>query len=135
MAVPDSLTAWREFADRQTVEPQRLTMKQIAALSPDDKAVYYEARYAWLGSDVVLETHDTEALTRQTRIIMKRNTAMTATARRGLAMSGSSGLGKSTAAMLIGKRHEKAMRKKSGRAADHSYAPVVYTVVPPGTTV
>lgn len=33
MAVPDSLTAWREFVDRQAVEPQRLTMKQINALS------------------------------------------------------------------------------------------------------
>lgn len=63
---------------------------------------------------------------------MARNTAKTA--RRGLAMSGSSGLGKSTAALLIGKRHEKAMRKKTGRLDDNSYAPVVYAVVPPGTT-
>jgi Bacterial TniB protein len=87
-----------------------------------------------LAADVVLETHDTVALTRQTRIIMARNMAKTATARRGLAMSGSSGLGKSTAALLIGKRHEKAMRKKTGRHDDTSYAPVVYAVVPPGTT-
>ncbi|WP_236056463.1 TniB family NTP-binding protein [Mycobacterium sp. SM1] len=87
-----------------------------------------------MAADVVLETHDTAALTRQTRIIMARNMAKTATARRGLAMSGSSGLGKSTAALLIGKRHEKAMRKKTGRHDDNSYAPVVYAVVPPGTT-
>jgi hypothetical protein len=93
MAVPDSLTAWREFVDRQAVEPQRLTTKQITALSPDEKAAYDQARFGWLGADVVLETHDTAALTRQTRIIMARNSAVTATARRGLAMSGSSGLG------------------------------------------
>jgi hypothetical protein len=134
MAVPDSLTSWREFVDRQPVEPRRMTMKQISGLSPDEKAAYDQERFAWLAADVVLETHDTVALTRQTRIIMARNMAKTATARRGLAMSGSSGLGKSTAALLIGKRHEKAMRKKTGRHDDTSYAPVVYAVVPPGTT-
>ena len=53
---------------------------------------------------------------------MARNTAKTATARRGLAMSGSSGLGKSTAALLIGKRHEKAIRKKTGRQGDIGFA-------------
>jgi Bacterial TniB protein len=134
MAVPDSLTSWREFVDRQPVEPRRMTMKQISGLSPDEKAAYDQERFAWLAADVVLETHDTVALTRQTRIIMARNVAKTATARRGLAMSGSSGLGKSTAALLTGKRHEKAMRKKTGRHDDNSYAPVVYGVVPPGTT-
>lgn len=134
MAVPDSLASWREFVDRQPVEPRRMTMRQISGLSPDEKADYDQERFAWLAADVVLETHDTVALTRQTRIIMARNMAKTATARRGLAMSGSSGLGKSTAALLIGKRHEKAMRKKAGRHDDTSYAPVVYAVVPPGTT-
>lgn len=122
MAVPDSLTAWREFVDRQAVEPERLTMEQIAALSRDNKAAYDQSRFAWLAADVVLETHDTAVLTRQTRIIMARNTAKTATARRGLAMSGSSGLGKSTAALLIGKRHEKAIRKKTGRQGDIGFA-------------
>jgi hypothetical protein len=92
MAVPDSLTSWREFVDRQPVEPLRMTMKQISGLSPDEKAAYDQERFAWLAADVVLETHDTVALTRQTRIIMARDMAKTATARRGLAMSGSSGL-------------------------------------------
>jgi hypothetical protein len=40
MAVPDSLTSWREFVDRQPVEPRRMTMKQISALSPDEKAAH-----------------------------------------------------------------------------------------------
>jgi hypothetical protein len=102
MAVPDSLTSWREFVDRQPIEPPRMTMKQISSLSPAEKGAYDQQRFAWLAADVVLETHDTVALTRQTRIIMARNTAKIATARRGLAMSGSSGLGKSTAALLIG---------------------------------
>ncbi|EUA46211.1 ATP-binding protein [Mycobacteroides abscessus] len=134
MAVPDSLTGWREFVSRQVIEPDRLDMTAIAELSPPDKHTYDETRFAWLGSDVVLETHDTEALSRQIRIIMRRNTGGTATARRGLAMSGLPGLGKSTAALLIGKRYERFMRKRAGRQDDIEYAPVAYIVVPPGTT-
>jgi len=64
MAVPDSLTSWREFVDRQPVEPRRMTTKQISGLSPDEKAAYDHERFAWLAADVVLETHDTVALTR-----------------------------------------------------------------------
>lgn len=134
MAVPDSLTAWREFTARQAVEPPRLTAQQLTKLSTAEKNTYDEERFAWLGSDVVLESHDTEALTRQTRIIMRRNTGCTATARRGIAMSGCPGLGKSTTALLIARLHERAMRRKTGREVDINYAPSAYIVVPPGTT-
>ena len=133
MAVPDSLAAWREFVNRRNIEPEHLTMEQIRALSPVEKECYDQARFAWLGADVVLETPDTETLTRQTRVLIARNTAQTATARRGLAISGSAGRGKSTAGLLIGRRHERMMRTKLGRD-DDGFAPVVYTVVPPGTT-
>ena len=50
-----------------------MTMKQIRGLSPDEKAAYAQERFAWLAADVVLETHDTVALTRQTRIILARS--------------------------------------------------------------
>lgn len=133
MAVPDSLAAWREFVNRRNVEPEHLTMKQISALSPAEKETYDQQRFAWLGADVVLETPDTEALTHQTRVLMARNSAESATARRGLAISGSAGRGKSTAALLIGRRHKRVMRTKLNRY-DDGFAPVVYTVVPPGTT-
>lgn len=133
MAVPDSRAAWREFVNRRNIEPEHLTIKQIDALSPAEKDRYDQTRFAWLGADVVLETPDTETLTRKTRVLIARNTAQTATARRGLAISGSAGRGKSTAALLIGRRHERTMRAKLGRD-DDGYAPVVYTVVPPGTT-
>jgi TniB protein len=133
VAVPDSLAAWREFVNRRNIEPAHLTIEQIRALSPVEKERYDQARFAWLGADVVLETPDTETLTRQTRVLIARNTAQTATARRGLAISGSAGRGKSTAALLIGRRHERMMRTKLARD-DDGFAPVVYTVVPPGTT-
>jgi hypothetical protein len=64
---------------------------------------------------------------------MARNSAESATARRGLAISGSAGRGKSTAALLIGRRRERVMRAKLNRY-DDGFAPVVYSVVPPGTT-
>jgi hypothetical protein len=51
----------------------RMTMKQIRGLSPEEKAAYDQERFAWLAADVVLETHDTVALTRQTRIILARS--------------------------------------------------------------
>lgn len=133
MAVPDSLAAWRAFVNCRNVEPEHFTMKQISALSPAAKEDYDHQRFAWLGADVVLETPDTEALTHQTRVLMARNSAKSATARRGLAISGSAGRGKSTAALLIGRRHERMMRTKLNRY-DDGFAPVVYTVVPPGTT-
>ncbi|WP_427019130.1 ATP-binding protein (plasmid) [Pseudarthrobacter sp. P1] len=82
----------------------------------------------------MLETTDTEALARQTRITLARNAASTATARRGLAVSGAAGMGKSTALQLIGKRHEKAERTRLDRITDSAFAPVVYAVVPPATT-
>ncbi|BBY08937.1 TniB family NTP-binding protein [Mycobacterium noviomagense] len=133
MAVPDSLSAWREFVGHRPTTPDLLIPEELASLSPDAKLDYDQQRIAWLAADVVLETADTKALERQTRIILARNAAQTATARRGLALSGAAGLGKSTAALLIGKRHEKFMRTKTGRN-DANYAPVVYAVVPPGTT-
>ncbi|MCV7433729.1 ATP-binding protein [Mycolicibacterium bacteremicum] len=133
MAVPDSLAAWRDFVNRRNVEPEHLTMEQLSALSPAEKEDYDQQRFAWLGADVVLETPDTEVLTHQTRVLMARNSANSATARRGLAISGSAGRGKSTAALLIGRRHERMMRTKLNRY-DDGFAPVVYTVVPPGTT-
>ncbi|BAS09033.1 hypothetical protein AHiyo4_24550 [Arthrobacter sp. Hiyo4] len=43
-------------------------------------------------------------------------------------------MGKSTAALLIGKRHEKAERRRLARIDDASFAPMVYAVVLPATT-
>lgn len=60
---------------------------------------------------------------RPARIVIARGAANTAAARRGLAISGAAGMGKSTAALLLGKRQD-----------DRAFALVVYTVVSPATT-
>lgn len=128
------MTAWRQFVQHTPSEPERLSLKQVKALAREGKEVYDRARFAWLAADTVLETTDTTALARQTRITLARNAASTATARRGFAVSGAAGMGKSTAALLIGKRHEKAERRRLDRIGDAAFAPVVYAVVPPAAT-
>lgn len=134
MAAPDSLDAWRQYVGCSPVEPERLTLQELTALSREDKAEYDLARFAWLAADTVLETTDTQALSRQARILLARNAASTATARRGLAISGAAGMGKSTTALLLGKRHEKSERRRLGRVGDTAFAPAVHAVVPPATT-
>ena len=133
MAVPDTLTAWRTFIAHHPVQPAALTPRQLRAASPTAITDYHARRIAWLAADVVLETPHITALERQMRILLARNDSYTATARRGLALSGPAGLGKSTAALLIAKRHERRMRRHRP-AEDPNYAPVVYIVAPPGAT-
>ncbi|MGP5641801.1 TniB family NTP-binding protein [Corynebacterium variabile] len=135
MAVPDSLTGWREFVTHRNVEPERLSTDQIMALPPEDQESYNESRFAWIGADVVINTKDIAAVTDQVRVLRARLAAKRSTAGRTLAISGRAGVGKSTIAMLLGKKHEAAVRKKSGLpAGDLTVAPVVYLVVPPGCT-
>ncbi|MGY1640747.1 TniB family NTP-binding protein [Geodermatophilus sp. SYSU D00703] len=134
MAVPDSLNSWRGFVAYSPTAPDRMTPRELTGLSDEAKARYDEDRFRWLGSDLVLETEDIVTLQRQTEIAFARSVARSATARRGLAVTGPAGLGKSTAVLLIGKRHERKARLQAGRTGDAAFAPVVYTVVPPGTT-
>lgn len=128
MAVPDSLTAWREFAARRNVEPEQLSCEEIAALSEEDKAVYDESRFAWIGADVVIETKDLAAIEHQIHVIRARLSAQRSTAGRTLALSGRAGVGKSTIAMLMGKRHERIVRQKLELPTD---APDVAPVLAP----
>lgn len=135
MAVPDSLSAWRDFVTHQLTEPGILDLEELHALDPDDKEDYDEARFAWIGADIVVDTKDITAVADQVRLIRARLAAKRSTAGRALAISGQAGVGKSTVAMLLGKKHEGSTRRKLGiPAEDLSVAPVVYLVVPPGCT-
>lgn len=134
MSAPDSLDRWRRFVDHEPVEPKRLTMDQLAGLSATEKIAYDEARLAWMSDDVVLETNFTTVLANHVRRATARNAAPTSTSRRGIAVTGPAGMGKSTAVLLMGKRHELRMRAKLGTARPESFAPVVYVAVPAGTT-
>ncbi|MCH8565209.1 ATP-binding protein [Nesterenkonia sp. LB17] len=132
MAIPDSVTRWREFVAERVVEPEQLTNKQVLSLSPDEKNEYDDQRFAWIGADTVLETKDLARIDRHLRIIQARVSARSATAQRAFAISGRAGLGKSTTALTLGKRHERQRRKVLGNGVE--VTPVVYAVVPPGAT-
>jgi predicted ATPase len=104
VAMPDILTACRTFLADHPVQPPSLTSCRLRSLSPTAIADCHTRRIAWLAADVVLEAPPITALERQMRILLARNNSYSATARRGLALSGAAGLGKSTATLLIGKR-------------------------------
>ncbi|MFX4270732.1 TniB family NTP-binding protein [Propionibacteriaceae bacterium Y1685] len=132
MAIPDSLARWREFVAASPSEPERLSRKQVLALSPEDKEEYDEQRFAWIGADTVLATKDSDQIDKHLRIIQARVRTKSATAHRAFAISGRAGLGKSTTALTLGKKHERQRRKLLGDGPE--VTPVVYAVVPPGAT-
>lgn len=134
MAVPDCLTAWREFVARKNIEPEKKSRQQLNILTFEERTVYDESRFAWIGSDTVLDTKDLSAIESNVHIVRARLAAKRATAGRTLALTGRAGVGKSTTAMLMGKRHEKIMRDKIHTVRDTDIAPVIYLVVPPGST-
>lgn len=134
MAIPDSLQAWREYLDDKPHAPQSRTAREIAAMSADEKATYDDERVAFLDGNIILSTPDTDAIDLNARMLVTSLAANKFTARPGLAVSGPSTLGKSTATMWVAKQHELRMREKTGRGDDPSFAPVVYVPTPAGTT-
>ena len=124
MAIPDSLARWREFMSKRAVEPERLSMKRLQALSPEAKEAYDQQRFAWIGADTVLETKDSSQIEKHLRIVQARGNAPSATAKRAFAISGRAGLGKSTTALNLGRKHERARRRTLGDGPD--VTPVVY---------
>lgn len=139
MPVPDSLTAWRDHVNTLIEEPVRLGPSQLAALTPAEKAEYDDRRAAYLWGDLVLETKHTQALRGQARLAVARNRAKSVASRRGIAISGAAGAGKTTAVLALGAIHERGERKRRRQHPDRPYeasnlAPVVYATVPPGAT-
>ena len=118
MAIPDSLARWREFMSKRAVEPERLSMKRLQALSPEAKEAYDQQRFAWIGADTVLETKDSSQIEKHLRIVQARGNAPSATAKRAFAISGRAGLGKSTTALNLGRKHERARRRTLGDGPD-----------------
>ena len=134
MAVPVTLHAWRAWAERpDPVPPARLSAADRQALPGQAQLAYDRERLAWLSADVVFDTDDVKALTRMVRVATVRNRVDSATARRAIALSGASTLGKSTAVLHLGRRHDRAVRAREPahpHGRDDALHPVVYVVVP-----
>lgn len=135
MAVPNTIDRWRDFVSRspESDKPTLRTPEELARMSAEAKEHHDGQRAAWFGSDFVLRTSDVDLLSKWERRAALLGTAQSATATRGIAVSGRSTLGKSTAVLAVGRQHELRCRR---RQPDHDsdYAPVVYVVVPAGTT-
>lgn len=133
MGVPASLQAWREFIARPNPQPPpQLDWKAWQRLPPTAREDYDEARIGWLASDVIFVTHDIEELTTMARVAALENKKESATARRGISVSGPSTLGKSTAVLHLGRVHERRARARDRLGPE--YQPVAYVVVPAGNS-
>ena len=141
MAVPDRLAEWQALMTRPDPQPPpRVTFAELGRLSARPRKVYDDQRVRWLSADVVFATPDVVELTRLSGIVLSRNRAASSTAHRALAISGSSTLGKSTAAIHLARLHHRhTTRREPGNRTrrtrpDGAVEPVIYVVVPAGTT-
>lgn len=133
-STPDSLTGWRDFMMYKPNRPAVLLTSERDALKLAKREDYDDARITFINAPMVLPTPDLDILIREERIVTGLNRGHHFTARQALAVSGRQTMGKSTAAMYLGRRHEERMRAKSARETDNRYTPVVYLTTPPQTT-
>ncbi len=131
---PDSLSAWRTFVAYRAERPDPLSVKERDSLTPLLRERYDDARIEFVSAPIVLPTPDLERLIRESKIVTGLNRGAQFTARQALAVSGSQTLGKSTAAMYLGRTHEDHERAKHSREDDLAFAPVLYVSAPPQTS-
>src|SRR3954454_2552676 len=125
----------RARADRpDPVRPPRLSVPGRQALPSAAREMYDAQRLAWHSADVVFDTDDVQALTRMVRVATVRNRVDSVTARRAIALSGASTLGKSTAVLHVGRRYDRRTRARRPPALRAACHPVVYLVVPAAAT-
>lgn len=130
-APPTTKEGWAAFVDQPAPQLDRLTGRQAAALTPDERDAHDEARIAHHARLIVVATPAVDQIVKTGRRLVVLN-AGTDTARRSLIVTGDSGTGKSTAIKQLGKHHEVLARRR--RAFRGSFLPVVYVTVPPAAT-
>lgn len=131
---PQNVRAWREFTSYKTPFVEKLTVKELGKLSDAEREAYDEKRIAQINAWAIFRTPVLESLRRQLRITTAMNRGSQFTARQGLVVSGSQTLGKSTAALYLGRAYEAEQRASKGLIDDNTYAPVVYLPVPASAT-
>ncbi len=112
--------------------PEHKTIAQLAAMTLMERSEYNDERFDWLYSDAPIKTTHTDKLERIARTRVRAARGRSAVAGGGIAISGQAGVGKSTAAIEIGRAHDRDSRQRYGN--DQDYAPVVYIVVDPDCT-
>jgi hypothetical protein len=128
---PTTREGWAAFVAKQPSGLELLPEPARRALTLDERAAYDQARFDHHAELVVVATPTVRRVAHTARRLVLLNHHQTG-ARRGMIVTGSSGTGKSTAVMHMGRAHEIRARR---RATDHEpYCPVVYLSVPPAAT-
>lgn len=135
MGIPDSLSAWRRYADAETpAAPAALNAAERLSLTCDARESYDDMRIRWLSGDYVLATPDVHALRRVSAVLRAEALATRSTSPRTLAISGPAASGKTTAAMWIARDHDRKVRASRGPDLSERIQPAIYVVVPPATS-
>lgn len=131
---PDSLDDWRAFVAYQPEKPVLLSPEERDELSEEAREAYDDARVDFINAPRTLLTPNIEKLLKVQRRVIAMNRGAQFTARQSIAISGTQTMGKSTAAMYLGRQHEVSMRRRSGLEDDYSYVPVLYLTASPQST-
>lgn len=138
VASPTTKEEWLEYcAYEATPDAQRpnLSVEEIKALTPAQRSLYNDERVAFLEEERLFPTRDLTTVLALAHKLMRAARVKKFVARRGIRVSGNTRIGKSTAVMAAGKTLDCEMRRISGREADLSYLPVLYTPIATATSI
>jgi hypothetical protein len=128
---PTTKEGWRRFVDYQPEGPALFTVEQRLALPRRQLVAYDEARREYHAELPLVNTPTIRQMLNTGRLLVQLNRRQIS-ARRGLILSGASGTGKTTALTLLGRTHERAVRRRHPESRHR--LPVAYVTVPPAAT-
>lgn len=122
---------WRRFVDRAPTPVELLDPVKLGRLSAEQRETYDERRRVYHADLPLANTPTIQKVISTARLLVQLNRNQVS-ARRGLIVSGASGTGKTTALTLLGRTHERRIRKRY--PGDRYRLPVLYVTVPPAAT-
>ncbi|PJE03282.1 AAA family ATPase [Mycobacterium haemophilum] len=122
---------WRRFVDRQPIAPEGHNPATLDLLTEAERDMVNETRRAYHADLPLANTPTIQKVISTARLMLQLNRNQVS-ARRGLIVSGESGTGKTTALTLLGRTHERHIRRRFPHDAHR--LPVLYVTVPPAST-
>lgn len=134
MAVPNTLSRWTTFRQRERLTCDVVSSHALMAMGDEEREDYNDLRRRVVAQDRVLRTPDLHSLEVMLADLLVDQVESSSVAQHMLSVSGRSGMGKSTAVQALGRSYDRRWRRQHGRADDEMFVPVVYTAVEPATT-
>ncbi|EFV13817.1 TniB family NTP-binding protein [Segniliparus rugosus] len=122
-----TLIGWRQYVDAEPAALNLIDHGRYEALAPDEQAAYDDCRMAYHSELVTIETSAVKNIVRQGKILTLVNQRECG-ARRSMIVSGPWATGKTTTIKLLGRLHERDVRRKY---PNQERIPVVYITTPP----